>query len=62
MYRLAAPPAGVDRDVIDKLWDPVESRSPDLIRRLEEPLAHFLERSLDAPRVSYWVAAARLGT
>jgi hypothetical protein len=35
MYRLAAPPAGVDRDVIDRLWDPVESQLPDLIRRLE---------------------------
>jgi len=26
MYRLAAPPAGVDPDVVDKLWDP-SSRS-----------------------------------
>ena len=34
MYRLAAPPAGVDRDVVDKLWDPVENGLRDLVARL----------------------------
>ena len=34
MYRLAAPPAGVDRDVVDKLWDPVETALRDLVARL----------------------------
>jgi hypothetical protein len=34
MYRLAAPPAGVDRDVVDKLWDPVENALRDLVARL----------------------------
>jgi hypothetical protein len=27
MYRLASPPAGGDRDVVDKLWDPVGRRA-----------------------------------
>jgi hypothetical protein len=34
MYRLANPPAGVDRDVVDKLWDPVETGLRDLAARL----------------------------
>lgn len=34
MYRLASPPAGVDRDVVDKLWDPVENGLRDLAVRL----------------------------
>lgn len=34
MYRLAAPPAGVDRDVVDKLSDPVETALRDLVARL----------------------------
>jgi Protein of unknown function (DUF4238) len=34
MYRLASPPPGVDRDVVDKLWDPVENALRDLIARL----------------------------
>jgi hypothetical protein len=34
MYRLAAPPAGVDPDVVDKLWDPVENSLRDLVARL----------------------------
>jgi len=34
MYRLASPPTGVDRDVVDKLWDPVESHLRDLAIRL----------------------------
>jgi hypothetical protein len=25
MYRLASPPPGVDRDAVDRLWDPVET-------------------------------------
>ena len=36
MYRLASPPAGVDRDVVDKLWDPVENVLRDLVSRLTE--------------------------
>jgi hypothetical protein len=35
MYRLADPPDNVDSDVIDKLWDPVETALSDLIDRLE---------------------------
>lgn len=34
MYRLASPPAGVDCDVVDKLWHPVESGLRDLAARL----------------------------
>jgi hypothetical protein len=34
MYRLAAPPDGVDPDVVDKLWDPVETELGDLAARL----------------------------
>jgi hypothetical protein len=34
MYRLASPPAGVDPDVVDKLWDPVENGLRDLVGRL----------------------------
>jgi hypothetical protein len=34
MYRLAAPPPGIDRDVVDKLWDPVENKLRDLVVRL----------------------------
>jgi len=34
MYRLASPPAGVDRDMVDKLWDPVENGLRDLAARL----------------------------
>ena len=34
MYRLASPPAGVDRDVVDKMWDPVENVLRDLVARL----------------------------
>ena len=34
MYRLASPPPGVDRDVVDKLWDPVENGLRDLAARL----------------------------
>jgi hypothetical protein len=34
MYRLASPPSGVDRDVVDKLWDPVETGLRDLAARL----------------------------
>ena len=35
MYRLASPPAGFDRDVVDSLWDPVENRLRDLVGRLD---------------------------
>jgi Protein of unknown function (DUF4238) len=35
VYRLQNPPAGVDQDVIDKMWNPVESVLPDLVDRLE---------------------------
>jgi hypothetical protein len=34
IYRLAAPPAGGDRDVVDKLWNPVENALRDLVARL----------------------------
>jgi hypothetical protein len=34
MYRLGSPPAGVDRDAVDKLWDPVENGLRDLTVRL----------------------------
>lgn len=34
MYRLASPPAGLDPDVVDKLWDPVENGLRDLAGRL----------------------------
>jgi hypothetical protein len=34
MYRLAAPPPGVDPDAVDKLWDPVEHSLRDLAARL----------------------------
>jgi hypothetical protein len=34
MYRLASPPAGVDPDVVDKLWDPVENALRGLVNRL----------------------------
>jgi hypothetical protein len=34
MYRLASPPCGVDRDAVDKLWDPVETGLRDLAARL----------------------------
>ena len=34
MYRLASPPAGVDRDVVDRLWDPVENGLRDLAVQL----------------------------
>jgi hypothetical protein len=34
MYRLASPPTGVDRDIVDKLWDPVETSLRDLVGRL----------------------------
>jgi hypothetical protein len=35
LYRLADPPPGVDRDVVDKIWDTIEPRLPDLVRRAE---------------------------
>ncbi len=34
MYRLASPPTGVDPDVVDRLWDPVETGLRDLADRL----------------------------
>lgn len=34
MYRLASPPAGVDQDVVDRLWDPIETGLRDLAGRL----------------------------
>jgi hypothetical protein len=34
MYRLTSPPAGVDPDVVDKLWDPVETGLRDVAARL----------------------------
>lgn len=34
MYRLSSPRAGFDRDVVDSLWDPVETRLRDLVGRL----------------------------
>jgi hypothetical protein len=41
MYRLAAPPAGVDRDVVEKLWDPVENGLRDLVARLAVSARHL---------------------
>ena len=35
MYRLTSPAPGVDRDIVDKLWNPVESSLRDLVGRLE---------------------------
>jgi hypothetical protein len=35
LYRLVAPPPGVDRDAVDKLWDAIEPGLPDLIARVE---------------------------
>jgi len=34
MYRLASPPAGIDPDLVDKLWNPVEIGLRDLVSRL----------------------------
>ncbi|HUZ53876.1 MAG TPA: hypothetical protein VMU94_15305 [Streptosporangiaceae bacterium] len=34
MYRLTSPPAGIDPDIVDKLWNPVENSLRDLISRL----------------------------
>jgi len=34
IYRLTAPPPGIDRDIVDKLWDPVENKLRDLVVRL----------------------------
>jgi hypothetical protein len=34
-YRLQAPLPGVDPDVVDRLWNPVEGMLPDLVARLE---------------------------
>lgn len=34
IYRLVAPPPGIDRDFVDSLWSPVESRLPGLVERL----------------------------
>jgi hypothetical protein len=34
MYRLVSPPAGIDRDIVDSLWNPLENRLRDLIGRL----------------------------
>ena len=34
MYRLASPPPGVDRDIVDRLWNPVETGLSDLAARL----------------------------
>lgn len=36
LYRLAAPPAGADRDAVDKIWDrAIEPGLPDLVKRVE---------------------------
>jgi hypothetical protein len=35
LYRLAAPPPGIDRDAVDELWDSIEPGLPDLIARVE---------------------------
>ena len=55
MYRLAAPPPGVDRDIIDRLWNPVEGALPDLIRRLTDGK---LSRGDDQLLFSYVAMAA----
>jgi hypothetical protein len=36
MYRLAAPPPGIDRDIVDTLWDPLEDKLRDLVVRLTD--------------------------
>jgi hypothetical protein len=33
-YRLRNPPPGVDPDVVDKLWDPIEPQLPGVVERL----------------------------
>ncbi len=35
LYRLEAPPPGVDPDVVDKIWDQIEPGLPELVRRVE---------------------------
>jgi len=34
MYRLVAPPPGLDRDIVDSLWNPVENEIVNLVERL----------------------------
>jgi len=36
MYTLASPPAGVNPNFVDRLWDPVETHLRDLVRRLTD--------------------------
>ena len=36
MYTLASPPAGINPDAVDSLWDPVETRLRDLVGRLND--------------------------
>ena len=52
LYRLLAPGLGVDPDIIDKLWTPVEKDLPAMVARLE---AAALEA--DDPEKWIWYAA-----
>ena len=54
MYRLASPPAGVDRDAVDKLWDPVETGLGDLAAGLA---ARHLQRGDDTLLFDYAATA-----
>ena len=55
MYSLASPPAGVDPDSVDSLWDPVQTRLRDLVGRLND---RRLQPGDDEPSFTY---AARPG-
>jgi hypothetical protein len=54
MYRLAAPPPGVDRDIVDNLWDPVENGLRDLVGRLS---GRHLQPGDDEPLFAYAATA-----
>ena len=54
-YRLIAPPAGVDRDIVDTLWADVESKLPALVARLD---ARALEPGDDQLLFCYVAMAA----
>ncbi len=60
LYRLEAPPPGVDRDVVDKLWDEIEPGLPDLVRRVESrALLDGDEQRLINYAASIWVRHPR---
>jgi hypothetical protein len=53
LYRLTSPPPGVDPDVVDKLWDPVENELRGLVSRLD---AAKLEKKDPASLYAYLAA------